>query len=423
MTAIRNGVPWYDTDGEVVNAHGVGVVAHDGRFYLFGEFKTDDRNVFAGFSCYSSTELAGWTFEGLALPPQVDGLLGPDRVGERPKVLRSPVTGEFVLYAHADDLAYADPHIIVATSASVTGPYVIVGPLMFEGRALRRWDMGTFEDDDGTAYLLTHEGDIFRLSDDRLTIDEQVAAAVAPGGESPAMFRSGGAYWLLVSNKTSWERNDNLVLSAPSPSGPWTPRGLLAPEGTLTHNSQCSFVLRLADGRHIYLGDRWSFPRQASAATQVWLPLNVDGGVAALPEYLEAWTIDREETFRPVRTRTDVGFRASREGEHVEVAFTGDGVEVVGRSAPDCSYGLIEVLRDAPRDDVPPGEVIVLSQIVDWYSLVPQRGTRWVSPPLPAGDYRIRISATGERPEWRKKDGTRFGPTGSLVDVETIVTR
>lgn len=416
MNVIRNGVPWYDTDGNVVNAHGVGVLRHDGRYYMFGESKTDDENKFAGFSCYSSPDLATWTFEGMALAPQSEGLLGPDRIGERPKVLRSPTTGKFVLYAHADDLRYSDPHIIVATSDSIAGPYTFQGPLMHDGEPLRRWDMGVFDDDDGTAFLLTHEGNIYRLSDDRLAIEEQVAADVAPAGESPAMLKSGDTYWLMLSNKTMWERNDNFILSAPEPAGPWTHRGLLAPEGTLTHNSQCSFVLRLEDGRHVYLGDRWSFPHQASAATQVWLPLTDDGDSISLPDYLVEWQLDRTDGIDsgvpavPGRV-TSVGFESATSGERIEIPVSGSVLRVEGDAASDSSYGLIEVLR---------ADRVILRQLVDWYSLVPSSGVRWVSPVLPADDYRLRITATGERPEWFKKDGTRFGPTDSFVRVAEV---
>ena len=42
------------------------------------------------------------------------------------------------------------------------------------------WDMGTFVDENGTAYLLLHEGDIYRLSDDYLTAVEKVRKILHP---------------------------------------------------------------------------------------------------------------------------------------------------------------------------------------------------------------------------------------------------
>ena len=35
----KNGAVWYDTNGHVLNAHGSGVLAQDGRYYLYGEHK------------------------------------------------------------------------------------------------------------------------------------------------------------------------------------------------------------------------------------------------------------------------------------------------------------------------------------------------------------------------------------------------
>ena len=118
---VVNGIPWYDQNREPVSAHGANIIKDGSRYYLFGEYKTDSANVFTGFSCYSSSDLAQWRFEGMALAPKAptsspegDTIdpsaktkeassgavreaalrLGPDRVGERPKVLRCPKTGE-----------------------------------------------------------------------------------------------------------------------------------------------------------------------------------------------------------------------------------------------------------------------------------------------------------------------------------------
>ena len=55
---IFNGVPWFDQNGNTVNAHGACIVREHDTYYLFGEYKTDDKNMYNGFSCYSSKNLA-----------------------------------------------------------------------------------------------------------------------------------------------------------------------------------------------------------------------------------------------------------------------------------------------------------------------------------------------------------------------------
>lgn len=91
--AIYPGIPWFDDKGKTVSAHGACIMKDKDRYYLFGERHTDTSNAFAGFNCYSSADLYNWKFERIALPVQQNGKLGPNRVGERPKVMKCPATG------------------------------------------------------------------------------------------------------------------------------------------------------------------------------------------------------------------------------------------------------------------------------------------------------------------------------------------
>ena len=127
---------------------------------------------------------------------------------------------------HTDDLKYCDPCIGLAVGDSINGEFTFQGPLLYQGKPLKMWDIGTFVDDDGTAYLLTHEGNIYRLSKDYTQAVELIAENIAPGGESPACFKAKGKYFLLFSHKTSWERNDNYYFMADSLYGPWEYKGL-----------------------------------------------------------------------------------------------------------------------------------------------------------------------------------------------------
>src|SRR5699024_344051 len=118
---------------------------------------------------------------------------------------------------------------------------------------------------------------------------------IASGFESPTLFRKGNMYYFLGSHLTSWERNDNDYYTATSLKGPWTIRGNFAPKGSLTWNSQCSTVLPIAgskDTTFMFMGDRWSFPKQNSSATYVWQPLTVSGESLFIPNYQQAWQVN-----------------------------------------------------------------------------------------------------------------------------------
>lgn len=414
---IISGVPWFDDGGSIVNAHGACLLEQDGRYYLFGEYKTDDVNEFAGFSCYSSENLANWRFERIVLPRQADGLLGPGRVGERVKVMRSAATGRYSMYFHSDNSTYDDPIIGLATSDTITGEYAIAGALTFKDQPIRRWDIGTFQDDDGSAYLLVHEGDIYRLSPDLLTAEELVARGIAPGGESPTMVKTDHTYFMLFSHKTSWESNDNFYLSAPSLNGPWTYQGVFAPDGSQTCNSQStfSFPLTLESGETvpIYMGDRWSYPHQASAATYVWQPLTTKNGRLEITAFAPSWDPKTGNTVDPTGQDINVIFESDVAGKTLEVPFNGTGITLIGTAQPHGAYARVDIIDSQ--------ENCITSSYVSFYAKVPEHGYRYVSPQLTHGLYRLVVTVDGATIEWSDKRGERFGSAGTKVFVTRLI--
>ena len=414
---IVNGVPWTDDQGRPVNAHGACIVEEEGVYYLFGEWKSDTTNAFPGFACYSSHDLVNWKFEQVALPLQKEGLLGPNRVGERPKVMRCPKTGEYIMLAHTDDMRYKDPQVGLAVAKHITGPYTFVGPLLYKGEPIRRWDMGTFQDHDGTGYLLMHHGDIYRLSRDYRRAVKKVASGIKGGGESPAMLHKDGVYYLFGSNLTSWERNDNFYHTAPSIEGPWTKQGIFCPEGTLTHNAQSTFILPLHRGdsiTYMYMGDRWSYPHQASSATYVWLPMQIDGLRVSIPEY---WPIWNPETLQPVTElggeAIKVNFKADRKGARLVLPFEGARVALIGHTFRNGGYGRVSILDEEGNT--------VHSNLIDFYSKVDDHGLRYVSPPLPRASYTLVVECAGEHPEWSDKRKNHYGSREDWVTVEEVI--
>src|SRR5581483_1595005 len=82
---ITPGTDWNDTQGNVIQAHGEGIIEVDGKYYLLGEDKTNG-SAFQNVKCYSSTDLKNWTFVSNVLTRQASGDLGPNRIIERPHV-------------------------------------------------------------------------------------------------------------------------------------------------------------------------------------------------------------------------------------------------------------------------------------------------------------------------------------------------
>lgn len=412
---IVNGVPWHDDRDSIVSAHGANIIKDNGRYYMFGEFKTDSANVFTGFSCYSSADLENWKYEGIALGQQADGRLGPGRVGERPKVLRCPATGEYVMIMHSDNLRYKDPCPAYATAKNITGPYTFQGPLLYKGKPVKKWDIGSFVDDDGSAYLLAHHGDIYRFAPDYHSLDSCMSKNVAGVGESPAMLRHNGKYYWFSSHTTSWERNDNMYVSSESLSGPWEKHELFAPQGSNTWNSQTTFILPL-DTAFIFMGDRWSFPRQRSAATYVWLPIQWIDGEPFLPEYLEAWDTSTL-TAAKLNTKSldKSAWQGSKPGDNktykIRLGKAGK-IYIKGSTDRGSSYAGVEITDSKGKK--------IVENAVDFYSLAPADGLRYISPLLPEGKYTVKVKVSQMKPNWSDKRRNQFGSTGYKVDISEI---
>ena len=436
--AIYSGIPWLDDKGNTVSAHGANIIKHKDRYYLFGERQSDTSNAFTGFSCYSSTDLYNWKFETIALPVQDSGKLGPNRRGERPKVMKCPDTGEYIMYMHVDNLAHTDQFVGYATSNNITGPYTYRGPLFFNGALIPKWDMGAFQDNDGSGYVLLHGGDIYKLSDDYKSISERVCKAFQNGFESPAIFRKDSMYYFLGSNLTSWERNDNYYFTATSLKGPWTNRGLFCPEGTLTWNSQTTFVLPIEGSKettYMYMGDRWSFPKQTSAATYVWQPLTISGTTISIPKYIDAWQIN---TSTGEAASVEVGKKTVENNNKQLITYSGtwqqDTLLVMSSDEKNASfsikftgkqigfYGLARrsggyahvVLRDKK------GKTI-LSSIVDMYCNYSTETLKFLSPKFKKDNYTLTVTVMGEHGNWSDKRKNIYGSTGNFVSLDKIV--
>ena len=129
-SSFRPGEIWPDDKGVHINAHGGGILFHDGTYYWFGEHKIEGGagNVAqVGVGVYASKDLYQWKNEGIALKVSEDPA-SPITKGciiERPKVLFNTKTGKFVMWFHHElaGKGYGAALSGVAVADKVTGPY------------------------------------------------------------------------------------------------------------------------------------------------------------------------------------------------------------------------------------------------------------------------------------------------------------
>ncbi len=280
---FKSGEVWPDSNGVHINAHGGGVLHHEGTYYWFGEHKIEGRAGNAaqvGVHAYSSRNLTHWTDEGivLAVEEHPESEITRGCILERPKVVYNERTGQFVMWFHLEHInakprRYSTAVSAVAVADRVTGPYrflhslratpgiwpvgfpdewknrfelkddifyesgswdekaklhltgTAVNTCFYEGQMSR--DQTVFVDDDGTAYHIAaseHNSTLqIRELDSTYTAYTGKYIRIFPGRyhEAPAIFKRAGKYYMIMSGCTGWTPNDARTAVADHIMGEW----------------------------------------------------------------------------------------------------------------------------------------------------------------------------------------------------------
>jgi hypothetical protein len=354
MPSFHPGDIWPDNFGVHINAHGGGVLFHEGVYYWFGEHKIEGEAgnaAWGGVHCYSSRDLYSWRDEGIALPvsddPSSDIVKGCGI--ERPKVIYHAATRTFVMWFHLElkGHGYDAARSGVAVSRTVTGPYTFVGcfrpnagawpvnvrpeqktadPALagtrfsggendevraanilardHNGGQMAR-DMTLFVDDDGAAYH-AHASEenstlhISRLSDDYQRTSGRYARAFEHRWmEAPALFKHNGRYQFIGSGCTGWAPNAARSAVADSVLGPWRELGnpcvgVNAQAGMgpeKTFGGQSTCVLKVEGIRDAYIAMFDVWrPENAIDGRYLWLPVRFTAEGFEVP-WLDEWDL------------------------------------------------------------------------------------------------------------------------------------
>jgi hypothetical protein len=353
--AFHPGQLWLDNNGVHINAHGGGVLFHDGIYYWFGEHKVageKGNKAYVGVACYSSKDLYNWNNEGIALAVSKDPNhpLAEGCIIERPKVIYNSKTGQFVMWFHHEykDKGYAAARSGIAVADKPAGPYRyirsirsnpgvwpinvldchkqpvrsevqqtyyfgaslpehpdslnILGKFFAEGQMER--DMTLFVDDDGKAYHIYASEynstlQIAELTDDYLDHSgKYIRAFIARWMEAPAVFKRDGKYYFIGSGCTGWEPNAARYAIANSIWGPWMELGnpCEGKDAALTFKSQSTYVLPVQGKKDafIFMADQWN-SKDAIDGRYVWLPIdftkNSDGHARLQIAWQDTWDL------------------------------------------------------------------------------------------------------------------------------------
>lgn len=321
---IHNDVFWNTKDGQPLISQGGGIfkfvdpISGVQKYYWYGmHYREADiyRNnptagiksaKFQSVTCYSSTDLVNWTFEGDVLTIEelrkhnADktwvGRLGVAYVKELKKYAMFVQNGRGVL---------------IATSNSPTEPFTWHQHISMKEMigTDNTGDQTVFTDEDnGKSYLIYSFGkgrnklyvSEIGVKDDMVNLLDCKQVFQGESREGNCMFKYGGKYYMCASNIYGWDASLPYYLVAKDVRGPYKPEGsMLVMNGSADdygHVTQTGFFVSVKGSKQetiVYCGDRWAdFAGNGNGYNQ-WVPLSFDG---AIPYFnsLSSWNLNAE---------------------------------------------------------------------------------------------------------------------------------
>jgi hypothetical protein len=337
---ITNDSFWKDTDGNPIYSQSGGVfdfvdpAPNAYKHYWYGiryggaeeyynapyQNASTDHSNFVSITCYSSTDLANWKFEGdVFTRSQVTknylGRMGAAYVKEIHKYV-------LVIQYHEQNNSSIS-EMVLAWADSPTGPFSIHRILDMPGETtIYTGDQTVFTDDDGTSYLVCSKGSgrdkiyVFKIAWDAAA--QQVYFAnpknlsnpkdfsnlpliySGPGMEGNCMFKYEGKYYNTGSELFGWNASpakyhvaDGSIVGSyrPASDKAYT---MVNAEKDYSHVSQTGFYYTLKGTKQttvIYCGDRWADFCSNGLGYNQWVPLTIDGDTVVFNS-LSQWTLN-----------------------------------------------------------------------------------------------------------------------------------
>lgn len=268
-----SGKTQFDTQGNVIHAHGGGLLYENGIWYWYGENKehTDGKNGIWtwGINCYSSPDLENWKKEGLIIPPDTENegsSLHPSKHVDRPHILYCMKSQKYVCWLK---IGGRNGYFVILTADSIFGPYTLIRDHVHPyGMAVGDFDL--YRDTNGNGYIyFAHDRSgvvAAQLTEDYLDVTHSCVDMFT--GLMPPMTREGVTHfvrerkhYLLTSGMSSYVPNESEIAVSDTPLGPYRVIGnphRNDPSGA-SFNSQISCIVEHPEypGVFITLADRW----------------------------------------------------------------------------------------------------------------------------------------------------------------------
>lgn len=288
VDSAQTGAAEVDPVGPHLDAHDGKIVQFDGTYYLYGTsydcgFALNRVGTsWCGIRVYTSPDLTNWTDAGFAVPPDSwQAACAPPLLGcFRPHVVRSPVSGRYVLWMNSFDRP-SGYHVL--TAPTPLGPFTDeaapalavnenqVDPTYAHG------DEDVIIDESGAGWIAyttispdnRHDIAVERLNSTLTSGTGQVVQLGLTMAEAPALFSRDGRWWLTYSDPACpyCGGTGTGLASAPSPLGPWTLQPRLSADSCGGQPAAVSELTAHGGIVWLYQSDLWQSgePNQAHA--------------------------------------------------------------------------------------------------------------------------------------------------------------
>lgn len=322
MQNIKNNRFWDTVDGQPIFSQGGGIFRFPdpktgvekyfwyGAFYREAELYRNDpsftqpQDNFVAVTCYSSTDLVHWNFEGYVLTrDEIDKHYSNTRWMGRLGVVYVKELNQYAMFIQHDS------QLLILLSESPTGPFrwhhrKNMEPLI---GTTNTGDQTVFTDPDtGVSYLIYSLGRgrsrIFiseiGMKDGKVDLLDCTLLFRGAGREGNCMFKYQGRYYIFASNLYGWDASYAYYLVSDNIRGPYLPlNNMLITPGSMddyAHVTQTGFFVHVRGSKQeiiLYCGDRWANFAGNGLGYNQWVPLSFKG---ATPYFnsLDSWNLN-----------------------------------------------------------------------------------------------------------------------------------
>ncbi|HEY3757492.1 MAG TPA: hypothetical protein VGL42_15170 [Opitutaceae bacterium] len=281
---INNDTWWKDQNGNPIYAQGGGVNYFNGTYYMYGvQYAgaqtyyngggSNSNTAFVAINCYTSTDLAHWTFQKSVVTTGTSGFSGTSWVGRLGSVCYNSASGKYVLW-----VGYAGPNgtgVACLTSSSLTGSFALnnVQTSITNVYYNVPGDMTVFCDRNhgSTPYLVFSDPHgrehayVSTFNSTQTAINAAVLISEWPQGqEGDCMYEFGGNYHLCMSQLAGWSYSHAYVVygnAIQTPSSYTKDADFYGTDATNTYWSQISYFIDVHGSsveNIVEVGDRWA---------------------------------------------------------------------------------------------------------------------------------------------------------------------